>query len=72
MVVDGTYEHGVNDVMASDFTTPISVAAAFEGGALVLRPKGLDGVEVRRQLDGDQLVWQYHVLFTARLERVRQ
>jgi len=67
MVVDGTFEHGVNDVMAADFSTPISVAASFEDGALVLRPKGLEGVEVRRSRDGEDLVWQYHTLFTARL-----
>lgn len=70
MVADGTYEHGVNDVMAADLTTPISVAATFEDGALVLRPKAPAGVEVRRWRDGDQLVWEYHVLFTARLERI--
>jgi hypothetical protein len=70
MVADGTYEHGVNDVMAADFTTPISVAASFEDGVLVLRPQGLDGVEVRRWRDGDELVWRYHILFTTRLERV--
>ncbi len=70
MIADGTHEHGVNDVMAADFTTPISVAASFEGGALVLRPKGLDGVEVHRWRDGDEMVWRYHVLFTARLERI--
>ena len=69
MVVDGTYERGVNDVMASDFATPINVAASFEDGALVLRPKGLDGVEVRRHREGDELVWQFHTLFTARLRR---
>ena len=50
--------------MASDFSTPISVAATFEDGALVLRPKGLDGVEVRRHREGDELVWQFHTLFT--------
>jgi hypothetical protein len=69
MVVDGSYEHGVNDVMAADFTTPISVAATYEAGALVLRPKDLPGVEVLRWRDGAQLVWRYHTLFTARLER---
>jgi hypothetical protein len=69
MTVDGTYENGVNDVMASDFTTRISVAASFEDGVLVLRPKGLEGVEVRRWREGDQLVWQYHTAFTARLQR---
>lgn len=70
MVVDGTYENGVNDVMAADFTTPISVAATFEDGALVLRPRDLEGVEVRRWREGDQLVWLYHTLFQVRLERV--
>jgi hypothetical protein len=71
MRADGTYEHGVNDVMAADTAVEISVAASFEDGELVLRPKGMAGVEVRRRLDADQLVWTYHVLFTARLERMR-
>jgi hypothetical protein len=70
MVVDGTYEHGVNDVMAADFQTPISVAATYEDAALVLRPRDLPGVEVRRWRDGPALRWRYHVLFEARLERV--
>jgi hypothetical protein len=70
MRADGTVEHGVDDVMAVDFTTPIRVAATFEEGVLVLRPVGMPGVEVRRWRHGDQLVWQYGQLFTARLERV--
>jgi hypothetical protein len=70
MVVDGTYERGVNDVMALDFTTRISVAAAYEDGALVLRPEGLPDVEVRRWREGDRLVWVYHTAFTAWMERV--
>lgn len=70
MVADGTYEHGVNDVMAADLTTPISVAASFEDGVLVLRPRDVDGLEVRRWREGDQMVWQYHSLFVARLERI--
>ncbi len=70
MVADGTYEHGVNDVMAADFTTPITVAASFEDGVLVLRPRGLDGVEVRRWREGDQVVWAYHTLFTVRMDPV--
>jgi hypothetical protein len=53
--------------MALDFVTPIVVAASFEDGELVLRPRGLPGVEVRRRRDGEQLVWQYHTAFTARL-----
>jgi hypothetical protein len=70
MVVDGTYEHGVNDVMQVDFATPIAVAASFEDGVLVLRPKGMPGVEVRRWREGGQLVWAYHTAFTARMERI--
>jgi hypothetical protein len=70
MVADGTHEHGVNDVMQLDFTTPIQVAATFEDGVLVLRPNGMPGVEVRRWREGEQLVWSYHTAFTARLERI--
>ena len=55
MVVDGTLENGVNDVMAVDFTTVISVAARYEDGVLVLRPQGLPGIEVRRWHEGDEL-----------------
>jgi hypothetical protein len=69
MYVDGTYDNGVNDVMASDFTTPIRVAATFEDGVLVLRPDGLPGVEIRRWLEAGKLRWRYHTLFTATLER---
>ena len=69
-VADGTVEHGVHDVMQTDFVSPIVVVATYEDGALVLRPEGLPGVEVRRWREGDQLVWQYHTVFTARLERV--
>ena len=70
MVVDGTFENGVNDVMAVDFTTAISVAASYEDGVLVLRPDGFPGVEVRRWRDGDQLVWQYSTAFIVRMRRV--
>jgi hypothetical protein len=56
--------------MASDLTTRISVAARFEDGVLVLRPKGMPGVEIRRWRDGEQLRWRYHTLFTATLDRV--
>jgi hypothetical protein len=70
MVADGTYDRGVDDVMAVDFTTRIRVAATFEDGVLVLRPEGLDGVEVRRRRDGDRMVWRYHTLFEVVLERI--
>jgi hypothetical protein len=70
MVADGDVAHGVDDVMAADFATRIRVAAGYEDGVLVLRPDGLDGVEVRRWRDGDRLVWRYHTLFQVVLERV--
>ena len=70
MVADGTFESGVNDVMAADFTTPIRVAATFENEVLVLRPDGMPGVEVHRWRDGDHLLWKYHTLFTVRMERI--
>lgn len=70
MVVDGTHENGVNDVMAADLATPISVAATFEDGALVLRPRDLPGVVVRRWREGEAMIWTYHTLFSARLERL--
>ena len=67
--VDGTFENGCHDVAASDFTTPIVVAGSFEDGVFVMRPQGMDGVEVRRWLDGEHLIWEYASMFTARLER---
>jgi hypothetical protein len=70
MACDGTEENGVHDVMARDFSTPIVVPASYEGGVLVLRPKGLPGIEVRRWLDGDHLVWEYAAGCTVRLERI--
>jgi hypothetical protein len=68
MRVDGTEENGVHDVAAADKTTPIVVVATFEDGVHVLRPVGVP-LEVKRRIDGDQLVWEY-VGFTARLDRV--
>ena len=68
MRADGTEEGGVHDVAAADKTTPITVIASFEGGDHVLRPVGAP-VEIRRRIEGGQLVWEY-VGFTARLDRV--
>jgi len=69
MRADGTVENGVNDVAAAD-GREISVVCTFEDGVHVLRPVGMPGVEVTRHLDGDQLIWTYGPMFTARLERV--
>lgn len=68
MYADGTLENGVNDVSAFDYQ-PISVAAAFEGGALVLRPNN-QFVAVTRHLEGDILVW--NLLPFRRVTRMRR
>ena len=69
MRCDGTEEHGVHDVAQVDFSTPIVVAASYEGGVHVLRPKGLP-IEVRRWREGDSMVWDYGGAFVARLRLV--
>ncbi len=70
---DGTEAHGVHDVAAIDFVTPIAVIGTFEdhedATALVLRPVGVPGVEVRRWRDGEHLWWSYAGAFSARMER---
>jgi hypothetical protein len=71
MYADGTFENGVNDVMGADFVTPISVSATFEKGVLVLRPRGLEGVEIKRWFDGQNLMWEYSTAFTVRLKRIK-
>ena len=68
MRCDGTEANGVNDVAEFDKATPITVVATFEDGAHVLRPVGVP-IEVKRWLDGDELMWQY-VGFTCRLTRL--
>lgn len=68
MRCDGTVEHGVHDV-SIDFTTEITVVATYENGVHVLRPVGVP-IEVRRHLEGDELIWEYGPFFTARLERI--
>jgi hypothetical protein len=69
MRCDGTEANGVHDVMQTDFVTTITVVAAYEDGVHVLRPVGLP-IEVRRWLDGEQMVWDYASAFTARLDRM--
>lgn len=66
---DGTLENGLHDVMAIDFSTPLQVAAIFDDGVLVMRPHGIP-VEVKRWREGEQLVWEYSIAFTARLNRI--
>ncbi len=72
MRCDGTYENGVNDVGAPGTGgRKISVAASFEDGVHVLRPKGLD-ITVERELDGHQLIWRYGPSLVLRLERTSE
>ena len=71
MRCDGTEANGVHDVAAVG-GREVHVVATYEGGVHVLRPIGLPGVEVTRRLDGDQLLWSYAGLFTARLERIEE
>jgi hypothetical protein len=68
MRCDGTVEHGVHDVMQTDFSTEISVVASYEDGVHVLRPVGVP-FEVTRRRDGDDMIWNYFG-FTARLRRI--
>jgi len=68
MRCDGTEANGVNDVAEFDKQTAITVVSNFEDGVHVLRPVGLP-IEVKRWLEGDDLMWQY-VGFTCRLVRV--
>ena len=68
MRCDGTEANGVNDVAEFDKQTPITVVATFDDGVHVLRPVVFP-IEVRRWLDGDDLMWQY-LGFTCRLVRL--
>jgi len=69
MRCDGTLEHGVHDVMQTDFTTEIAVVATYEDAVHVLRPQGVP-IEVTRRRDGEQMVWDYGGAFVARLARI--
>jgi hypothetical protein len=69
MRADGTVERGVHDVAVAN-GQPITMVCTFERGVHTLRPVGMADVEVTRRLDGDQLVWDYGPMFTARLERI--
>ena len=69
LVVDGTFDNGCHDVSAIDHVTPIVVAGSYEDGALVMRPEGMPGIEVKRWRDGNHLVWDYAGAFTVRMLR---
>lgn len=69
MRCDGTEANGVHDVAAAN-GQEIHVVATYEDGVHTLRPVGMPDIVVTRHLDGDQLVWAYGPMFTARLERI--
>ena len=66
MRCNGTEADGVHDV--NPHGMEIHVVATFEAGVHVLRPIGMP-VEVRRWLEGDELLWDYAGMFVARLAR---
>lgn len=70
MRCDGTYENGVNDIgEPSSNAREISVAASFEKGVHILRPKGMS-LTVEREMDGDMMIWRYGPELVLRLERI--
>lgn len=70
---DGTAENGVHDVSVFDFVTPIHVIASYENSVFVLRPIGMSGIEVTRELDANgHMIWKRPDMggLVATLERV--
>lgn len=67
MRCDGTEVNGVHDVSPQGME--VHVIATYEEGVHVLRPVDIP-VEVRRWIEGDELVWDYAGVFVARLERI--
>ena len=71
MRCDGTYENGVNDIgEPSSNAREITVAATFENGVHILRPKGMPDITVEREMDGDELIWRYGPALVLRLQRI--
>lgn len=64
MRCDGTYENGVNDMgEAAAGGRLISVAASFENGVHILRPKGVP-ITVEREIIDGELIWRYGPIWT--------
>ncbi|MCH7910413.1 MAG: haloalkane dehalogenase [Candidatus Hydrogenedentes bacterium] len=71
MHCDGTFENGVNDIGGP--TTggrPIIVAASFENGVHILRPKGMPNFTVEREVVDGDLIWRYGPSLVLRLKRI--
>jgi len=71
MRCDGTLEHGVNDVRERS-GEPIQVAAFYENGVHVLRPKGVTAAFVTRERVGDEIVWHYGPSLVFRMKHVEE
>ena len=72
MRADGTYENGVNDIgEPSTGGRPISVAASFENGVHILRPKGMP-ITVERELRDGFLIWRYGPVMELRMEKIAE
>jgi hypothetical protein len=72
MRCDGTYENGVNDIgEPSSGGRKITVAATFENGVHILRPKGTN-ITVEREIVNGDLLWRYGPTFALRLERIAE
>lgn len=70
MRCDGTYENGVNDIgEPMSGGRPISVAASFENGVHILRPKGMP-ITVEREIVDGELLWRYGPVLELRLRRI--
>ena len=63
MRADGVLEHGVHDVAGGrDFSSPVRVAAVFNGGRLDLHPMGVHPERpplVTREIVEGELIWHY-------------
>lgn len=68
-ISDGSVANGVRDVNGSRCFN-ISVAISWEDGVMNFRPLGLPYIIVSRELQGDQLVWDYPSIGEVRMERV--
>ncbi len=64
---------GVNDIgEPSSGGRKITVAATFENSVHILRPKGMPGLTVEREIVDGDLIWRYGPKFVLRLERVEE
>lgn len=68
-ITDGTIANGARDINRSGCYN-ISAAISWQDGVMNFRPLGLPYIIVSRELQGDQLVWDYPGIGEVRMERV--